>query len=48
MKAYQINASDNALILMKIDEDKIEILNGMNGWGHNIKENIMVEELKEE
>lgn len=48
MKIYQINASGNALILMKIDGDQIEILNGIDGWGHNIKENITVEELKEE
>lgn len=48
MKIYQINVSGNALILMKIDGDQIEILNGIDGWGYNIKENITVEELKEE
>lgn len=32
MKTYQINAADNALLLVKVDRDKIEILNGMNGW----------------
>lgn len=37
MKVYQINASGNALILMKVDGDKIEILNGVDGWGIILK-----------
>ena len=50
MKTYQINAADNALLLVKVDRDKIEILNGMNGWGggNNIKDHITIEEVKEE
>ena len=47
MKTYQIDAAGNALIVVKVDGDKIEILNGVNGWGNNIKEHITVEEIKE-
>lgn len=48
MKIYKINADNNALLLVRVDGDKIEILNGMNGWGNNIKDEIIVEEIKEE
>lgn len=46
MKTYQINADGNALLLVRVEGDKIEILNGMNGWGKNIKDNITVEEIE--
>lgn len=48
MKTYQIDADGNALLLIKVDGDKIEILNGANGWGCNIKNYITVEEIEEE
>lgn len=48
MKTYQIDANGNALLLVKIEGDKIEILNGMDGWSNNIKNHITVEEVKEE
>lgn len=48
MKIYQIDAAGNALLFVKVDGDKIEILNGMDGWGKNIKDYITVEEIKEE
>lgn len=48
MKIYKINADNNALLLVRVDGDKIEILNGMNGWGNNIKDKIIVEEIKED
>lgn len=48
MKIYQINADDNALLLVKVDGDKVEILNGMDGWGNNIKDCITVKEVEEE
>lgn len=47
MKTYQIDVNGDALLLVKVDEDKIEILNGMNGWGNNIKDKIIVKEIKE-
>ena len=46
MKTYQIDANGNALLLVKVEGDKIEILNGMDGWGNNIKDNITVEEIE--
>ena len=48
MKLYEINADNNALILVKVDSDKIEILNGIDGWSNNIKDSITVKEVKEE
>lgn len=45
MKIYQIDADCNALLRVKVDGDEIEILNAMNGWGINIKDNVMVEEI---
>lgn len=48
MKTYQIDACGNALLLVRVDGDKIEILNGMDGWGNNIKDFVGVEEIKEE
>lgn len=48
MKTYQIDADGNALLLVKVDGDKIEILNGMNGYGDNIKDRITVKEVEEE
>lgn len=48
MKIYQIDADGNALLIVRVDGDNIEILNGMNGWGNNIKDKITVEEIKEE
>lgn len=47
MKIYEIDANGNALILMKVDGDKIEILNAMNGWGDNIKNKVSIEEVEE-
>ena len=44
MKIYTIDACGNALIKVKVDGDKIEILNAMNGWGVNIKDKTKVEE----
>lgn len=46
MKIYQINADGNALLLVRVEGDKIEILNGMDGWGKNIQDNITVEEIE--
>ena len=46
MKTYQIDANGNALLLVRVEGDKIEILNGMNGWGNNIKDHITVEEVE--
>ena len=37
MAIYEINADGNALIRVKVEGDKIEVLNAMNGWGINIK-----------
>ena len=48
MKIYQIKAADDALLLVKVDGDEIEILNGMNGWGNNIKDQITLQEIMEE
>ena len=48
MKTYQIDADSNALLLIRVEGDKIEILNGMNGLGNNIKDHITVEEVKAE
>lgn len=48
MRTYQIDAAGNALILVKVDGDKIEILNGMNGMGYNIKDYITVKEVEED
>lgn len=47
MKIYEIDANGNALILMKVDGDKIEILNAMNGWGDNIRNKVSIEEVEE-
>lgn len=48
MKTYQIDADGNALLLIRVDADKIEILNGIDGWSNNIKDHITVEEIQEE
>ena len=48
MKLYKIDAAGNALILVKVDADKIEILNGIDGWTQNIKDHITIEEMKKD
>ena len=47
MKIYEIDANGNAIILIKVDGDKIEILNAMDGWGDNIKNKVFIKEVEE-
>ena len=47
MKIYEIDANGNVLILIKVDGDKIEILNAMDGWGDNIKNKVSIKEVEE-
>ena len=44
MKTYQIDANGNALLLVKVEGDKIEILNGM-GWTYRKGCNCKVDEM---
>ena len=42
MKIYEIDANGNALLIVKVDEDKILILNAMDGWGNDIKNKVTI------
>ena len=42
MAIYEINADGNALLLVKVEGDQIEVIDAMNGWGINIKNNITI------
>lgn len=44
MKIYTIDADGNALIKLQVDGDKIEILDAINGWGNNIKNETKINE----
>ena len=47
MGIYEINADGNALLLVKVEGDQIEILNAIDGWGKNIKNKVTIINKKE-
>lgn len=46
MKYFEIDADGNALILLKVDGENIEVLNAMDGYGDNIKDKTTIKEME--
>lgn len=42
MKTYIIDADGNALLVLKVEGEKVELINAMNGWGENIKDKVII------
>lgn len=47
MKTYEIDANGNALILLQVDGEHIEVLDAIDGYGNTIKSEVSVKEWEE-